>query len=231
MRGGDPKKDQSYFLALMQQAQVMRARFPVGELLKPQVREIAARFGLVTADKKDSQGICFIGQVKMSDFLRHYVPDCPGKVVDVDGRVMGEHAGLHLFTIGQRKGHGIASPREGVAYVVVGKNPERNELVIGYEGASTPGLYARECVVRELSFVNETIADGSRVLAQPRYRAAAEPVRFVGLEDGRAKLRFERPQRALTPGQICAFYDGGRLLGGAVFEQVAGLDSSRECFT
>jgi tRNA-specific 2-thiouridylase len=106
LRGADPNKDQSYFLSMMTQAQARRAMFPTGEMLKPQVRDCAKRFGLPVAEKKDSQGICFLGQVKMSDFLRHYLPDTPGAIVDTAGRMMGEHRGLHLHTIGQRKGHG-----------------------------------------------------------------------------------------------------------------------------
>jgi len=121
LRGADPNKDQSYFLAMMTQRQVKHAFFPAGEMLKPEVRDAARRFGLPTAEKKDSQGICFIGNIKMTDFLRHYVPDSPGEIVDLEGRVMGQHEGLHLYTLGQRKGHGVASPREGWPMSWLGK--------------------------------------------------------------------------------------------------------------
>ena len=140
IRGADPNKDQSYFLSLMQQQQAKHALFPVGEMLKPEVRKRAEAFELPTAKKKDSQGICFIGNVKMSDFLRHYVPDSPGDIVDVSGKVRGQHKGLHLYTLGQRKGHGVASPKEGVAFVVVGKNSEKNQLIVGFEDTRTRGL-------------------------------------------------------------------------------------------
>lgn len=223
LRGADPNKDQSYFLAMMTGEQVRRARFPVGERLKPEVREVARRFGLPTAEKKDSQGICFIGNVKMSDFLRHYVPDSPGEIVDVDGRVMGRHDGLHLYTLGQRKGHGVASPREGMAYVVVAKDAERNRLVVGWDEEGTAGLYARTCEVGSLSWINEAVR-GGRAEVQPRYRAKSEGVEVEELGEGRVRLRFARAQRALTPGQICAFYDGGRLLGGGIFERVSEKD-------
>ena len=219
LRGADPNKDQSYFLALMRQEQAFRARFPVGEMLKPEVRATAERFGLPTAGKKDSQGICFIGNVRMSDFLRHYVPDSPGAIVDTEGKVLGEHQGLHLYTLGQRKGHGVASPREGMAYVVVGKEPARNELVLGWDRSDTPGLYSHKALVGHLSWLAGAPPAGGRILAQPRYRAAAEGADFT-LKNGKLSLTFERPQRALTPGQICAFYEGGRLLGGGVFEEV-----------
>lgn len=218
LRGADPNKDQSYFLALMTQWQAAHAMFPTGEMLKPEVRDVARRFQLPVSEKKDSQGICFLGQVKMSDFLRHYVPDSPGEIVDTTGKVLGTHHGLHLYTLGQRKGHGVASPREGMAYVVVGKNRERNQLIVGWDKSDTPGLYARSCVVGTISSINEPIESLKLVAAQPRYRSKAEPARVESLGENRVKLHFERAQRAIAPGQICAFYDGGRLLGGGIFE-------------
>lgn len=220
LRGADPNKDQSYFLSLMTQWQVAHALFPTGEMLKPEVREVAKRFGLPVAAKKDSQGICFLGQVKMSDFLRHYVPDSPGEIVDVDGRVMGEHRGLHLYTLGQRKGHGVASPRDGMAYVVVGKNTAKNQLIVGWDNPESTSLYTTECTVGTLSSINEPISEKRWIEAQPRYRAKAEPARVEAIDKTRIRLTFAQPQRAIAPGQICAFYDGGRLLGGGVFETV-----------
>jgi tRNA-specific 2-thiouridylase len=157
----------------------------------------------------------------MSDFLRHYLPDSPGEIVDTEGRVLGEHRGLHLYTLGQRKGHGVASPREGMAYVVVGKDPAHNRLIVGWDSPDAEGLYSRYCVVGTLSNINEPFNTKRLVEAQPRYRAKAEPALMVPLDEGRVRLEFQRPQRAIAPGQICAFYDGGRLLGGGVFESAA----------
>ncbi len=219
LRGADPNKDQSYFLAMMTQYQVKNALFPAGEMLKPEVREVARRFNLPTAEKKDSQGICFIGNIKMSDFLRHHVPDSPGEIVDLEGKVMGRHDGLHLYTLGQRKGHGVASPRAGMAYVVVGKNAEMNQLIVGWDEPSTSGLYAEKCTVGSLSWINEAVT-GGRAEVQPRYRAKSEAVEVTEIEGGKLDLTFTRAQRALTPGQICAFYEGGKLLGGGVFEKI-----------
>ncbi|MFD2256442.1 tRNA 2-thiouridine(34) synthase MnmA [Luteolibacter algae] len=218
LRGADPNKDQSYFLSLMTAFQVEHARFPTGEMLKPEVREVARRFDLPVAEKKDSQGICFLGQVKMSDFLSHYLEDKPGDIVDLGGRVMGQHRGLHFYTIGQRKGHGVASPKEGMAYVVVGKRAAENQLVIGWDREDTEGLYSRECVIGNVTSINEDITVLKRVEAQPRYRAKAEIARVDKMEDDRISLTFEKPQRAVVAGQICAFYEGGRLLGGGVVE-------------
>jgi len=220
LRGADPNKDQSYFLSLMTQHQAAHALFPTGEMLKPEVRDVARRLGLPVAEKKDSQGICFLGQVKMSDFLRHYVADSPGPIVDLSGKVMGEHRGLHLYTLGQRKGHGVASPRDGMAYVVVGKNLEKNQLIVGWDQPDSAGLYCEECMVGTLSALHEPFDRQRLVDAQPRYRAKAEPALLEPIAGGKIRLKFQRPQRAIAPGQICALYEGGRLLGGGVFESV-----------
>lgn len=220
LRGADPNKDQSYFLSLMTPRQADHALFPTGEMLKPEVRETAVRIGLPVAGKKDSQGICFLGQVKMTDFLRHYVPDSPGEIVDSEGRVLGEHSGLHLYTLGQRKGHGVASPRDNMAYVVIGKDLAANRLIVGWDTPESTGLYAEECTVGMISALDPELLERKTVEAQPRYRAKAEAARLEKTGDARARLVFRQPQRAIAPGQICAFYEGGRLLGGGVFESV-----------
>ncbi|HRJ07019.1 MAG TPA: tRNA 2-thiouridine(34) synthase MnmA [Prosthecobacter sp.] len=220
LRGADPNKDQSYFLAMMRPEQARIARFPIGHLLKPELRALAREMGLQTAEKKDSQGICFIGEVRMEDFLRAFVPDQPGPIVDLQGRVLGGHKGLHLYTLGQRKGIGVASPVHKQAYVVVAKRPAANELVIAIENEDTPLLWARRCRVSGLSHVTEPLETPRLFQAQPRYRCPAGAADFTPLGGGRAEIVFHQPQRALTPGQICALYDGERLLGGAVFESV-----------
>jgi len=208
----------------MTQRQALHARFPVGEMLKPEVREVARRHDLPTAAKKDSQGICFIGEVRMRDFIRHHIPDRPGEIVDTAGRVLGEHQGLHLYTLGQRRGHGVASPREGMAYVVVGKDFDRQRLILGWDEPRTTGLYHRHARVGALSSINEPLDRERRLEAQPRYRAKPEPCRVRPTADGGLEVEFERAQRALAPGQICAFYEGGRLLGGGVFERIGEED-------
>ena len=226
LRGADTNKDQSYFLALMEQHQAKYALFPCGEMQKPEVREIATKFDLPTATKKDSQGICFIGNVKMTDFLRHYVPDRPGNIVDHTGKKLGRHKGLHLYTLGQRKGHGVASPREGIAYVVVGKNAARNELIVGYDEAETKDLYTSKCIAGTVSWVNKPLTAKQKIEAQPRYRAKSEPAYVTPIDTdevgSRFLVEFIHPQRAITPGQICGFYENGVLLGGGVFESLEG---------
>jgi tRNA-uridine 2-sulfurtransferase len=220
LRGADPNKDQTYFLAMMQPEQVRIAQFPIGHLLKPELRELAREFGLSTAEKKDSQGICFIGQVKMEDFLRTFVPDKPGPIVNLEGKLLGEHRGLHLYTLGQRKGHGVASPIHKQAYVVVAKRPQTNELVVAIENAETPLLWARKATLHSISSTGAPLTEERLLQAQPRYRCPAGDAVFRPLGGGRAELEYSEPQRALTPGQICALYDGERLLGGAVFEAI-----------
>ncbi|MBB5350692.1 tRNA-specific 2-thiouridylase [Haloferula luteola] len=220
LKGADPNKDQSYFLSLMTQRQASHAWFPVGELLKPAVREVARRHDLPTAGKKDSQGICFIGEIKMRDFIRHYIPDSPGDIVDASGKKLGRHDGLHLYTLGQRKGHGVASPRDGMAYVVVAKDLENNRLILGWDEASTPGLYSNRSVIGTLSTLNEPFDLARRIEVLPRYRAKPEPCRLVPIDGDRVELHFDKPQRALALGQIAAFYEGGRLLGGGVFQEI-----------
>lgn len=220
LRGADPNKDQTYFLAMMRPEQVRIAHFPIGHLLKPELRDLARDLGLKTAEKKDSQGICFIGQVKMEDFLRTFVPDKPGPIVNLEGKVLGEHKGLHLYTLGQRKGIGVASPLHKQAYVVVAKRPEANQLVIAIEQTDTPLLWARKAVLHSVSTTGEPLDHERQLQAQPRYRCPAGMAVFRPLGEGRAQLEYHEPQRALTPGQICALYDGERLLGGAVFESI-----------
>ncbi len=220
LTGVDPNKNQSYFLALLQQQQAKRALFPVGHLQKPELRGVAAELGLPNAAKRDSQGICFIGQVKMSDFLRTFVPDRPGPIVDLDGKVLGEHRGLHLFTLGQRRGIGVPSNTFREAFVVVEKRGDTGELVVAFDRPDTPRLYASRCTLGQLSFVNQPPAPGQTITAQPRYRSPAVPARLSLDGRGGAELEFTEPQRALTPGQICALYDGEVLLGGGVFVRI-----------
>ncbi len=220
MEGADKSKDQSYFLALLRQHQVVDARFPVGELHKSDVRKVASEFNLITAGKKDSQGICFIGEVKMRDFLQAFVPDNPGLIRTRQGANLGQHKGLHLYTLGQRRGVGVPSNTPNEAYVVVEKRIDSNELIVAFDRADTEGLYARRCRLGGLSHINKSLPTRAKILAKPRYRAKAMPAFFEALEGGTALLEFDQPQRALTPGQVCALYDGERLIGGGMFEDI-----------
>ncbi|MEO0416491.1 MAG: tRNA methyl transferase PRC-barrel domain-containing protein, partial [Verrucomicrobiota bacterium] len=174
------------------------------------------------AAKKDSQGICFIGNIKMSDFLGHYIPDSSGEIVNLEGKVVGEHRGLHLYTLGQRKGLGVASNTYGKAYVVVEKRPQENQLVVAFDEPDTPRLYAERARIGSISITNRKISQCSSLLAQPRYRHGAMAIEVEELSDDETSLtaRFLEPQRALTPGQICGFYEGDCLVGGGIFQEI-----------
>ena len=161
LEGADRNKDQSYFLALLSQEQLRGARFPIGDLEKPELRRIARDAGLATADKKDSQGICFIGEVKMADFLRAYVPDRPGAIVrSSDGGEVGRHRGLHYYTLGQRRGIGVPSNTDNERYVVVGKRAADNALLVGFDHPDAPGLFESEVRVHSLSWTGEPVDRG-----------------------------------------------------------------------
>jgi tRNA-uridine 2-sulfurtransferase len=216
--GADRNKDQSYFLALLQPEQIRSARFPLGHLTKPEVRRLAREAGLPNAAKKDSQGICFIGQVKMQDFLRAYVPDRTGPILRAgDGQELGRHRGLHYYTLGQRKGIGVPSNTEGQAYVVVGKRAADNALLIAFDQPDAPGLFQREIRVHALSWTGEPVAGPRTLEGRVRYRDPRVPLEFLPEGPDSALIRFAAPQRALASGQILALYAGERLLGGGVY--------------
>lgn len=217
LRGLDNNKDQSYFLSMMTQEQLQKAYFPIGEYQKAHVRELAEKFELPTAKKKDSQGICFIGQIKMKDFLKHYLPNKPGNIITRDGKVMGKHEGLHFYTIGQRKGHGVASPIEGKAYVVVAKNQEKNQLIVGWDDPNSDQLYSCTWRVANLSWQDPSSQD-KVLLIQPRYRSPAIESQITYLSDEQVEIKFSIAQRAIAAGQICAFYRGDELVGAGIFE-------------
>lgn len=217
--GADPGKDQSYFLALMTQEQLEAARFPIGDLVKSEVRRLARDVGLPVHAKKDSQGICFLGKVNIQSFLSEYIPDCPGPIETLDGRVVGEHRGLHHFTIGQRKGIGVPSNTDNEFFVVASKDHDRNALVVAFDSDRTSPLYTREATVDHFNWLGDCRLEPGRHLldVRVRYRDERTPVELMLREDGSGSLRFQVVQRGLASGQILAIYDRARLIGGAVF--------------
>lgn len=218
LEGLDKNKDQTYFLALLRQEQIRHALFPVGELEKPRVRQLALENKLPNATKKDSQGICFLGDMNISRFLEHYIDDKPGDIVNPEGKVLGRHRGLHRYTTGQRRGIGVPSNTDNEFYVVTGLDMERNELIVAFDKPDSPGLFTSEVEVYGLSFVNQSITEPCRLLAKPRYRDPSQAIHYTPLGDNRAKVSFDQPQRALSPGQILALYDGDKLLGGGFYK-------------
>ncbi len=222
LRGLDPNKDQSYFLHAVGEREFAKTLFPVGDLPKSQVREIAAKYRFVNHAKKDSTGICFIGERKFADFLKKYLPAQPGRMVLPDGKVIGEHHGLMYYTLGQRQGLGIGGTKDGSdePWYVVGKDLASNRLVVAQ--GDHPLLYARTLTVHVPWWIDHAgPALPHRCTAKTRYR---QPDQGCVVEsDGRGGLavHFNEPQRAVTPGQSVVFYDGERCLGGGVIEATA----------
>ena len=221
LRGLDNNKDQSYFLYTLSHEHVAQTLFPVGELEKPEVRRIAEEQGLVTADKKDSTGICFIGERKFKDFLQQYLPAQPGTIESVDGEILGEHEGLMYHTIGQRKGlhiGGLADAGDDPWYVV-DKDVERNVLVVA-QGKNHPRLFSKGLVANQIHWVSrEVISEPLRCVVKTRYRQADIPCQITPAEDGRIEVVFDEPVAAVTPGQSAVFYIDEVCLGGGIIEQ------------
>lgn len=220
LKGLDPNKDQSYFLHAVGEAEFSRSLFPLGELEKPEVRRLAAEYGLATHAKKDSTGICFIGERRFKDFLQHYLPAQPGRIETPEGQVIGEHSGLMYYTLGQRQGLGIGgvAGAEEAPWFVADKDLERNVLV-AVQG-DHPLLYSQHLEASQIHWINgepESKSKQLRCRAKTRYR---QPDQDCELEllDGRLRVHFDQPQRAVTPGQSVVFYDGDCCLGGAVIE-------------
>jgi len=219
--GLDPEKDQSYFLALSGGTALRRALFPLGELRKTQVRELAQRSGLPNARRKDSQGICFLGKVDLREFLRQYIPDRPGRILNRAGAVLGEHPGIHAYTIGQRRGLNIPSNKDHEFYVVVAKDVESGDLTVAFESDRESGLWSRRARVGPVSWIGEGKPEGIAAWeGRPRYRDPRQRIGVSWRPSGGAEIEFEETQRGLAAGQVLAFYDRDRLLGGAVFERV-----------
>lgn len=221
LRGLDDNKDQSYFLYTLGHQQIARSLFPVGELAKPEVRRLAEQLELVTAKKKDSTGICFIGERKFRDFLGRYLPAQPGIIVSVDGDVVGEHQGLMYHTLGQRKGLGIGGTREGSEdpWYVVDKDVANNLLVVA-QGHDHPRLMSSGLIAQQLHWVDRApLTAELRCSVKTRYRQSDIPCTLVPLSEDRLDVRFDEPVAAVTPGQSAVFYLGEVCLGGGIIEQ------------
>lgn len=220
LKGLDPNKDQSYFLHAVGEAEFAKSLFPVGELEKPEVRRIAEEYGLVTHNKKDSTGICFIGERRFKDFLQQYLPAQPGQIQTPDGRVLGEHMGLMYHTIGQRQGLGIGGVKgaNDEPWFVAQKDLERNVLVV-VQGTDHPLLYTNHLLAQQAHWINGNPPSSSfRCMAKTRYRQPDQACVVQVRDNGLLDVRFDEPQRAVTPGQSVVFYQGDICLGGAVIE-------------
>ena len=225
LRAVDRSKDQSYFLYDLSQDVLARVIFPLGEKHKTETRQIAAQFGLHTADKPESQDLCLVeANGSMQAFLDKYITPHKGEIVDRAGKVLGQHEGVHHYTIGQRKGLGIAHSEP---LYVIGLDAVRNRVIVG-ERSEASNL---DCTVQRVNWVAfgaERDSDGAASLTSPiraevqiRYRSAPTPATVIPLEQGRVRIVFDEPQFSITPGQAAVFYDGEVLLGGGVIERPA----------
>lgn len=222
LRGIDSNKDQTYFLNQLSQDQLQRVMFPLGEMEKPDVRQLAEEAGLKTADKKDSTGICFIGERDFKEFLMNYLPAQPGEMQTLDGDVVNTHDGLMYYTIGQRQGLGIGGSKEygNEPWFVIGKDLERNVLLVG-QGFHHEHLYATHLEASDFSFTVKAPAEAEfRCTAKFRYRTDDVPV-TIKMNDDRTEaiVEFDEPQRAITPGQAIVLYDGEECLGGGTIDR------------
>ena len=222
LRGLDTNKDQSYFLYAVGYDKIAKTIFPVGELEKPEVRKIAEEQDLITAKKKDSTGICFIGERKFTDFLQQYLPAKPGNIETPEGKIIGQHNGLMYHTLGQRKGLGIGgmSDASEEAWFSVDKDLERNVLIVA-QGHEHPLLMSNSLIATQLDWVTESAPNSDfRCTAKNRYRQQDVACKVSKIDDEHWRVDFDEPERAVTPGQSVVFYDGEICLGGGIIDSI-----------
>lgn len=218
-RAFDHNKDQTYFLCQLGQKELADVMFPIGHLSKDEVRNIAVRNNLATAKKKDSTGICFIGERNFTQFLSQYLPAQPGEIVDLKGNVKGKHQGLMYYTLGQRKGLGIGGEGTGEPWFVVKKDLEKNELVV-VQGETHSALYSKALVASDVNWVGMfPPAKEFKCTAKFRYRQSDQGVR-VQVGPDRIYVEFDEPQKAVTPGQVVVLYQDHICLGGGTIDTV-----------
>ncbi|WP_279386473.1 tRNA 2-thiouridine(34) synthase MnmA [Paenibacillus xerothermodurans] len=220
-RGVDNNKDQTYFLHALNQYQLSKAMFPIGHLPKPEVRAIAENAGLATAKKKDSTGVCFIGERNFKEFLSGYLPAKPGEMRTVDGELKGRHDGLMYYTLGQRQGLGIGGAGNGEPWFVADKDLKNNILYV-VQGDKHPRLYSKGLTATDVNWISGNLPkEPLHCTAKFRYRQPDQGVTVTFDEaSGTCQVTFDEPQKAITPGQSVVFYDGEVCLGGATIDTV-----------
>lgn len=219
LKAKDQTKDQTYFLNQLSQSQLEKVIFPLANLEKVEVRQLAEKYGLVNAKKKDSTGICFIGERNFRQFLQNYLPNQPGDVVDLDGNKVGEHVGLMYYTLGQRRGLGLGGTKESQdRWFVVEKDMVNNRLVVSHGDESV--LMSHALIASSVNWIPSLPANTFKCYAKFRYRQGEQPVTVTVLDGGKVKVDFDCKQRAVTPGQFVVFYDEEKCLGGGVIDEV-----------
>ena len=213
----DLNKDQSYFLWTLTQEQLKHCLFPLGDWLKSEVRKIAKKNNLATAEKEESQGVCFIGEFNMEDFLKKYIKQKKGKVVTADGKIIGEHNGLAFYTIGQRHGFGFGGG-EGGPYYIVKKDFKKNELIVA-EKLDEKKFGKREVEIMDVNWIGGVTPNTNKTyLARIRYRQPLEKCKIEKIFKTSTKIIFKNSQRAVTPGQSLVIYDGEKMIGGGIIQ-------------
>lgn len=225
LRGKDENKDQSYFLCQLTQNQISKALFPIGDLEKPEVRKIAIENDINVAKKKDSTGVCFIGERNFKEFLKNYILAKPGNMCTLDGKVVGKHDGIMYYTIGQRHGLGIGGP--GEAWFVIGKRPKDNVLLVG-QGDDQEYLFSNHCIVIDVNWMHEKFVNKKECTAKFRYRQKDVNVIIEFINDNTMHVYYPDKCKAVTPGQAAVFYDGDVVLGGGTIDKVYMDDILRE---
>ncbi len=217
-KGRDTNKDQSYFLNMVKSDVLKNVLFPIGDLEKAQVRAIAKKLALSTKDKKDSTGICFIGERNFKNFLSEYIREKQGDFQTLDGQVVGRHSGAQFYTLGQRKGLGLGGP--GLPWFVVAKDIQKNVVYVE-RGTRHPALFTDELFAGEVTWVDTNPEESfpKKLKAKVRYRQKDQDCTIYKLSDGKLRVVFDVPQRAVTPGQSVVFYEGDLCLGGAIVER------------
>lgn len=220
LRGIDDNKDQTYFLCMISQEQLQNSLFPIGEMLKKEVRDVALEYDLATAKKKDSTGICFIGERNFKEFLKNYLPAKPGNMVTIDGKIVARHDGLMYYTIGQRKGLGIGGNHdfENSPWFVIGKDLAKNELIIG-QGEDNKYLYSNHLFASSCNWIYNKPEENKPYTAKFRYRQKDIPVKIKYHGDN-IEIIYDKLAKAVTPGQAAVIYDGEICLGGAIIDEV-----------
>jgi tRNA-specific 2-thiouridylase len=216
LKGVDPAKDQSYFLYTLKQEQLAKILFPIGEYKKTEIRKLARKFKLPNADKKDSQGICFIGEINVTEFLKAHVKAKPGNIVTAKGQNLGRHSGLPFYTIGQREGIGIGGSGP---YYVIGKNLKKNQLIVTNDPNDNE-LWRKEFIVTDLSWVGDIPKFPLKTGVSIRYHHPEYEALIGRIKNQEARIKFRKPQRAITVGQSAVFYNKAEVLGGGVINHV-----------
>ena len=212
----DLNKDQSYFLWTLTQEQLKYCLFPLGNLLKSEVRKIAKKKGLATAGKEESQGVCFIGEFNMEYFLKKYIKQKKGKVITADGKIIGKHNGLAFYTIGQRHGFGFGGGEKG-PYYIVEKDFKNNRLIVA-DKKDEKNFSRREIIIKNANWIFAIPKTSQRYKARIRYRQPLEECKIAKASKNSAKIVFDNPQRAVTPGQSLVVYDRETMIGGGIIK-------------